>query len=133
VVLKSKSGELVSRLGRDTTLLQTVVSQNLPDFVTQLIKAITAIVLMFYLSVKLAGLALGGIVIIFLLSTPMGKLMAKLSKQYQDILGQAQMHSTEATGSMRTVQKKKQDTARRLEILMQFHCGGLKRIRLRIK
>jgi ATP-binding cassette subfamily B protein len=99
-----KSGELVSRLGSDTTLLQTVVSQNLPDFVTQLIKAITAIVLMFYLSVKLAGLALGGVVIIFLLSAPMGKLMAKLSKQYQDILGQAQTHSTEAIGSMRTVQ-----------------------------
>lgn len=99
-----KSGELVSRLGSDTTLLQSVVSQNLPDFFTQFIKAITAMVLMFYLSVKLAGLALGGVVIIFLLSAPMGKLMASLSKQYQDILGQAQTHSTEAIGSMRTVQ-----------------------------
>jgi ABC-type multidrug transport system fused ATPase/permease subunit len=101
---KHKSGELVSRLGSDTTLLQSVVSQNLPDFFTQFIKAITAMVLMFYLSVKLAGLALGGVVIIFLLSAPMGKLMASLSKQYQDILGQAQTHSTEAIGSMRTVQ-----------------------------
>lgn len=99
-----KSGELVSRLGSDTTLLQSVVSQNLPDFVTQLIKAITAMVLMFYLSVKLAGLALGGVVLIFVLSAPMGKIMSRLSKQYQDILGQAQTHSTEAIGSMRTVQ-----------------------------
>ena len=109
-----KSGELVSRLGSDTTLLQSVVSQSLPDFFTQLIKAITAMVLMFYLSVKLAGLALGGVVIIFLLSAPMGKLMARLSKQYQDILGQAQTHSTEAIGSMRTVQafaaEKKEET-----------------------
>ena len=61
-------------------------------------------VLMFYLSVKLAGLALGGVVCIFLLSAPTGKLMASLSKQYQEILGQAQSHSTEAIGSMRTVQ-----------------------------
>ena len=99
-----KSGELVSRLGSDTTLLQSVVSQSLPDFFTQLIKAITAMVLMFYLSVKLAGLALGGVIIIFLMSAPMGKLMGRLSKQYQDILGQAQTHSTEAIGSMRTVQ-----------------------------
>lgn len=59
---------------------------------------------MFYLSIKLAGLALGGVVIIFLLSAPMGKLMGQLSKQYQDVLGQAQTHSTEAIGSMRTVQ-----------------------------
>eukprot|EP00804_Cyclotella_cryptica_P029022 CCRYP_005225-RD/>CCRYP_005225-RD protein AED:0.05 eAED:0.05 QI:224/1/1/1/1/1/2/816/574 len=99
-----KSGELVSRLGSDTTLLQSVVSQSLPDFFTQTIKAITAMILMFYLSVKLAGLALGGVVLIFLLSAPMGKLLGQLSKQYQDILGQAQTHSTEAIGSMRTVQ-----------------------------
>lgn len=35
-----KSGELVSRLGSDTTLLQSVVSQSLPDFLAQFIKAI---------------------------------------------------------------------------------------------
>ena len=42
-----KSGELVSRLGSDTTLLQSVVSQSLPDFLTQLIKVISAMILMF--------------------------------------------------------------------------------------
>jgi len=99
-----KSGELNSRLGSDTTLLQTVVSQSLPDFFIQLIKAISALILMFSLSSKLAGLALGGVILIFLFSAPMGKLMARLSKEYQDILGQAQTHSTEAIGSMRTVQ-----------------------------
>jgi ABC-type bacteriocin/lantibiotic exporter with double-glycine peptidase domain len=60
--------------------------------------------LMFFLSSKLAGLALGGVVAIFLTSVPLGKLMARLSKEYQDILGEAQTHSTEAIGSMRTVQ-----------------------------
>lgn len=99
-----KSGELVSRLGSDTTLLQAVVSQSLPDFFTQLIKAVSAMALMFYISPKLAGLALGGVLFIFLFSSPMGTLMGRLSKEYQDILGQAQTHSTEAIGSMRTVQ-----------------------------
>ena len=99
-----KSGELVSRLGSDTTLLQSVVSQSLPDFLTQLIKGISAMILMFYISVKLAGLALGGVVLIFLMSSPMGFILGRLSKKYQDILGQAQTHSTEAIGSMRTVQ-----------------------------
>lgn len=99
-----KSGELVSRLGSDTTLLQSVVSQSLPDFITQLIKGISAMILMFYISVKLAGLALGGVVLIFLMSSPMGFILGRLSKKYQDILGQAQTHSTEAIGSMRTVQ-----------------------------
>ena len=99
-----KSGELVSRLGSDTTLLQSVVSQSLPDFLAQFIKAIAALILMFYISVKLAGLALGGVVIIFLVSSPMGILLGRLSKEYQDILGEAQTCSTEAIGSMRTVQ-----------------------------
>ena len=99
-----KSGELVSRLGSDTTLLQAAISYSIPNLFRQLIKTLTGVVLMFYISSKLAGLALGGLVLIFVLSTPMGKIMARLSKQYQDILGQAQTHSTEAFGSMRTVQ-----------------------------
>lgn len=99
-----KSGELVSRLGSDTTLLQMVISQSLPDCFVQLIKAIASMGLMFFLSAKLAGVALAGVVVIFLLSAPMGSIMAKLSKEYQDVLGQAQTHSTEAIGSMRTVQ-----------------------------
>lgn len=99
-----KSGELNSRLGSDTTLLQSVISDSLPEFLGQLITAIAAMLLMFFLSLKLAGLALGGVVLIFILSFPMGQLMGRLSKDYQDILGQAQTHSTEAIGSMRTVQ-----------------------------
>ena len=35
-----KSGELVSRLGSDTTLLQMVVSQSLPEVITQFVKVI---------------------------------------------------------------------------------------------
>jgi len=100
----TKSGELVSRLGSDTTLLQSVVSKDFPDVFASFAKAVTALILMFYISPKLAGVALGGVVLIFLFSSPMGKVMARLGKQYQDVLGQAQVHSTEAIGSMRTVQ-----------------------------
>ena len=99
-----KSGELVSRLGSDTTLLQTVVSTSLPEVLTQLVKAVAGLFLMFYISPKLAGLALGGVSIIFVVCLPTGQLMGSLSKAYQDVLGSAQNHSTEAIGSMRTVQ-----------------------------
>jgi ATP-binding cassette subfamily B protein len=99
-----KSGELVSRLGSDTTLLQTVVSTSLPEVLTQSVKAIAGLFLMFYISPKLAGLALGGVSAIFVTCLPMGRLLGKLSKSYQDVLGSAQNHSTEAIGSMRTVQ-----------------------------
>ncbi|KAL3930516.1 MAG: hypothetical protein SGBAC_011734, partial [Bacillariaceae sp.] len=45
-----KSGELVSRLGSDTTLLQTVISQSLPEVLVQFVKAVASMGLMFFLS-----------------------------------------------------------------------------------
>ena len=98
------TGELISRLGSDTTLLQTVISFAIPEVFTGLIKAITAIVLMFVLSPKLAGMSVGGVCFIILLSMPLGKRLGVLSSEYQNELSQAQTHSTEAIGSMRTVQ-----------------------------
>jgi ATP-binding cassette subfamily B protein len=99
-----KSGELVSRLGTDTTLLQSVLSQSLPESVLGVIKVIVAITLMFYISTTLAAVSLGGVVLVFMIAMPLGRLLGKLSKAYQDELGKAQTHSTEAFGSMRTVQ-----------------------------
>jgi ATP-binding cassette subfamily B protein len=99
-----KSGELVSRLGSDTTLLQTVISMSIPEALIGVIKTIVSIGLMFWLSVKLALVSIGSVFFIFLLVAPLGQWLGKLSKRYQDLLGEAQTYSTEAFGSMRTVQ-----------------------------
>jgi len=99
-----KSGELISRLGSDTTLLQGVVSQSLPEAIGSVVKAIVSITLIFYISPELAGVSIGTILAICLMAMPLGKSLAKFSKLYQDALGEAQTHSTEALGSMRTVQ-----------------------------
>jgi ATP-binding cassette subfamily B protein len=99
-----KTGELVSRLGSDTTLLQTVISFAIPEVLAGVIRSITAVAFMFIISPKLAGLSLGGVAVIFLCSVPLGKALGRFSKEYQDELGEAQTHSTEAFGSMRTVQ-----------------------------
>ncbi|KAL7549379.1 hypothetical protein ACHAWF_012649 [Thalassiosira exigua] len=100
----TKTGELVSRLGSDTTLLQTVLDLHLPGFIAHLAKFVTTIILMFYISAKLAGVAFAGVILIFFITYPMAKVMGRLGKEYQDLLGKAQGHSTEAMGSMRTVQ-----------------------------
>lgn len=99
-----KSGELVSRLGSDTTLLQNAISLSIPEVLTGVIKSITALALMFIISAKLAGLSVSGVLFIAVLCVPLGKALGRLSKDYQDVLGDAQTHSTEALGSMRTVQ-----------------------------
>lgn len=99
-----KSGELISRLGSDTTLMQNVVAMSLPEAVVNVVKAIVSIVLTFIISPALAGVSVGTLFGICILSMPLGKALGKLSKQYQDALGEAQTYSTEAIGSMRTVQ-----------------------------
>lgn len=98
-----KSGELISRLGNDTTLMQGVVGMSLPEAITNVTKAIVSISLTFIISPELAVVSVVTIVGICILSMPAGKLLGKLSKLYQDALGEAQTCSTEAIGSMRTV------------------------------
>lgn len=99
-----KTGELVSRLGSDTSLIQSATSQALPEVILGMVKLAVSIGLMFWISPKLAGVTLGIVVSIFSVCLPFGKWIGTLSKSYQDALGQAQTHSTEALGAMRTVQ-----------------------------
>ena len=99
-----KTGELVSRLGSDTTLIQVATSSALPEVIIGAVKVVVCIVLMFWISPSLAGLTLGMTFVIGSLSMPFGKKIGDLSKVYQDVLGTAQERSTEALGSVRTVQ-----------------------------
>lgn len=99
-----KTGELVSRLGSDTALIQQATSQALPEVILGLVKLAVTIGLMFWISPALAGVTLAIVISIFTVCLPFGKWIGTLSKKYQDKLGQAQTHSTEALGAMRTVQ-----------------------------
>jgi ABC-type multidrug transport system fused ATPase/permease subunit len=100
----TKSGELVSRLGNDTGLLEEGISTALPEVVMGIIAVLISMAIMFWISPKLAGLMLGFVVVTLLASVPFGTTLGKLSKKYQDVLGLAQTHSTEALGAIRTVQ-----------------------------
>mmetsp|Transcript_26160 Transcript_26160/g.40122 ORF Transcript_26160/g.40122 Transcript_26160/m.40122 type:complete len:696 (-) Transcript_26160:1635-3722(-) len=99
-----KTGDLVSRLGSDTTLIQKATSLALPEIMLGVIKIVTALVLMFWISVPLAGVTIGFSMFIILVCIPFGKVIGNLSKKYQDVLAEAQTRSTEALGAMRTVQ-----------------------------
>lgn len=99
-----KSGELISRLGSDITLLQGVISMSLPEALVNITKVIVSVALTFVISPELAGISFATIFAISMLAMPLGVSLGKLSKLYQDALGEAQTYSTEAIGQMRTVQ-----------------------------
>ena len=101
---ENKTGEIVSRLGSDTQLLQTMVSTFVPEALKGILTIILSIILMYGINAKLTSMTLGGLVVLCLIAVPFGQKLSKLSKDYQNVLGEAQSRSTEALGSIRTVQ-----------------------------
>jgi len=99
-----KTGEIVSRLGSDTQLLQMMISTFAPESLNGILKVIMSIILMYGINAKLTSMTLGGLVVLCLIAIPFGFKLTALSKLYQDVLGDAQTRSTEALGSIRTVQ-----------------------------
>lgn len=99
-----KTGEIVSRLGSDTQLLQQTVSVYVPESIIGFVKVIISIVLMFGINGKLTSMTLAGVLVLCGIAVPFGRKLGVLSKKYQDVLGDSQTRSTEALGSVRTVQ-----------------------------
>lgn len=99
-----KTGEIVSRLGSDTQLLQQTVSLFAPESIIGFVKVVMSIVLMFGINGKLTSMTLAGVLVLCGIAVPFGQKLRALSKKYQDVLGDSQIRSTEALGSIRTVQ-----------------------------
>ena len=99
----TQSGELISRLGSDTTVVKQAIATSWAEVVLGMVKLSIAIGLMVSISPSLASLTVTSTVVIFVLCIPFGRLLGKLSKEFQDKLGQAQSWPTEILGAMRTV------------------------------
>jgi len=98
-----KTGELVSRLGNDTTLVQDGTTLSASEASIGLIKVIVAVVLMFTISWKLTLIVIGVGFGMILLCAPFAAWLSKITSAYQDALGKSSNTSTEVLGSMRTV------------------------------
>jgi len=99
----TKSGELVSRLGSDTMIVKRAIASSWAEVSLGFVKLLATLALMFSLSPKLAGLTVGSTLGVFLVCLPFGRKLGKLSKAYQETLGEAQNLPTEVLGAVRTV------------------------------
>merc|ERR1712174_25440 len=59
-----KTGEIVSRLGSDTQLLQSTISTFAPESLVGIIKIIMSMVMMYSINAKLTSIALAGMVVL---------------------------------------------------------------------
>uniref|UniRef100_A0A8D0GYY7 ABC transmembrane type-1 domain-containing protein n=1 Tax=Sphenodon punctatus TaxID=8508 RepID=A0A8D0GYY7_SPHPU len=97
------TGDIISRLTSDTTIVSDLVSQNINIFLRNVVKATGVIVFMFSLSWKLSLVTFMGFPIIMLVSDLYGKYYKKLSKEVQNALAKANNTAEETISAMKNV------------------------------
>ncbi|NXE53524.1 ABCB9 protein, partial [Casuarius casuarius] len=100
---ENRTGDVISRLTSDTTIVSDLVSQNINIFLRNMVKATGVIVFMFSLSWKLSLVTFMGFPIIMLVSDVYGKYYKKLSKEVQSALAKANNTAEETISAMKTV------------------------------
>ncbi|HLX80901.1 MAG TPA: ABC transporter transmembrane domain-containing protein [Burkholderiales bacterium] len=100
----TRTGEVISRLTNDTTLLQQVIGFGVSMFVRNLLMMLGAAVMMFVVSWKLAACVLLGIPATLVPLLLLGRRVRRLSRDNQDRIADVSSYVDEAVHEIRTVQ-----------------------------
>jgi ATP-binding cassette, subfamily B, bacterial len=100
----ARTGELISRLASDATVVQQVIGYGLSMFVRNLIMMTGAAAMLFITSWKLAALVLAGVPATLVPILLLGRRVRRLSRRSQDRVADVSSHVDEAVHEVRTVQ-----------------------------
>ncbi|MDX2145829.1 MAG: ABC transporter transmembrane domain-containing protein [Rhodospirillaceae bacterium] len=100
----TKTGEILSRLTSDTTLLQTVVGSSLSIALRNVLSVIGGIVMMIITNVQLTGLVLLVVPAVVVPIIWYGRRVRKLSRESQDRVADVGSYGEETLNAIRTVQ-----------------------------
>jgi ATP-binding cassette subfamily B protein len=100
----TRTGEVLSRMTADTTLIQTVVGSSASLAMRNLVNMTGGLVMMFVTSPKLAALVVGAVVVVMLPMLLFGRWVRKLSRQSQDSIADTAARGTETLNAVPTVQ-----------------------------
>ncbi|MFC4388889.1 ABC transporter ATP-binding protein [Gracilibacillus marinus] len=81
---KHKSGESVSRVVNDTSIVKDLITQHFPQFITGIISIIGAIIILLIMDWKMTLLMLIAVPIAVVILMPLGSKMSKVSRSLQD-------------------------------------------------
>ncbi|ORX72634.1 hypothetical protein DL89DRAFT_277340 [Linderina pennispora] len=101
---RNRSGDLISRLSTDTSIVSKSITNNVSDGLRSSISAVVGIGMMLYVSPKLTGIMLGIVPPVALWAVIYGKYIKKLSKKTQEAVGDLTKVSEERISNVRTVQ-----------------------------
>ncbi|HEX4027542.1 MAG TPA: ABC transporter transmembrane domain-containing protein [Rhizomicrobium sp.] len=100
----TRTGEVLSRMTADTTLIQTVVGSSASLAMRNLVNMTGGLILMFVTSLKLALMVVGAVVIVLLPILVVGRWVRRLSRQSQDSIAETAARGTETLNAVPTVQ-----------------------------
>ena len=100
----TRTGEVLSRLTADTTLIQTVVGSSFSLALRNLVTLIGGLTLMFIISPKLTLLVVGAVVLVMVPLLLFGRWVRKLSRKSQDAIAETAARGTETLNAVSTVQ-----------------------------
>lgn len=101
---KTRTGEVLSRLTADTTLVQTVIGSSASFALRNLVLAAGSLVMMVVTSPKLTGLCLVGVPLVVAPIIIFGRRVRKLSRDSQDRIADTSAYAVEAMNAIQTVQ-----------------------------
>ena len=108
---QSRTGELLSRLGNDTQILQNTVSVNVSMLLRNVVSGLGSVLLLLSLSVHLTGLMILVVPPVALGAALFGRRVRRFSKEAQDRLSVAGEVAEESLGGIRTVRAFAQEDA----------------------
>src|ERR1019366_6204665 len=91
----TRTGEVLSRLTADTTLIQTVVGSSASIAMRNLVTLTGGLVLMFVTSLKLASLILAAVLLVMIPLIVFGRWVRSLSRKSQDRVADTSAHASE--------------------------------------
>ena len=109
---KQSSGETVSRLVNDTSIVKDLITSHFPNFATGIISIIGAVAILLVMDWKMTLLMLISVPLTLAIMIPLGRKMAKISRGLQDETAVFTGHVTQTLGEIRLM---KASTAEQIE------------------
>ncbi|HEX4178268.1 MAG TPA: ABC transporter transmembrane domain-containing protein, partial [Rhizomicrobium sp.] len=100
----TRTGEVLSRMTADTTLIQTVIGSSASLAMRNLVNMSGGLILMFVTSFRLALLVIGAVIVVLLPILLFGRWVRKLSRASQDSIADTSARGAETLNAIPTVQ-----------------------------
>src|SRR6185437_5711875 len=109
----TRTGEVLSRMTADTTLIQTVVGSSASLALRNLVTLSGGLILMFVTSLKLALMVVAAVLAVMMPLMMFGRWVRKLSRKSQDAIAETAAQGTEVINAVSTVQAFTQEVRER--------------------